>query len=256
MKLSPNAIRKPGPWFLLRCIISHLLGRSNQVIQAYRKDRIAHVELEQDLPLLINKKKPLLIDVGANVGQTISMFKRAFEQPTIHAFEPNKTLVDTKLAAAYGQDKNIVLNAAGLGAEEGVLKLNHFDQDQMCSFLPMDNSQRNPYAGEAVVNSSEVPVWTLDEYAKKHSLGAIDLLKIDTQGYDLQVLKGADALLTAGKVSFIMLEINFIPHYVGQAAFFELDAFLNKRGYALVDLYEKIWIENRLAWCNGLYQKI
>lgn len=256
MKLSPNAIRKPGPWFLLRCILSQLLGRSNQVIQSYRKDRVSHVELEQDLPLLLTKKKPLLIDVGANAGQTISMFKRVFDQPTIHAFEPNKTLVETQLATAFGQDKNIILNAAGLGAEEGVLKLNHFEQDQMCSFLPLDNGQRNPYAGEAVVNSSEVPVWTLDEYAKKHSLGAIDLLKIDTQGYDLQVLKGADALLTAGKVSFIMLEINFIPLYVGQPAFFELDAFLNKRGYALVDLYEKIWVENRLAWCNGLYQKI
>ncbi|MBB5030469.1 FkbM family methyltransferase [Prosthecobacter vanneervenii] len=241
---------------MLRCLISQLLGRSNQVLQSYRKDRISHVELELDLPLLLTKKNPLLIDVGANAGQTISMFKRVFDQPVIHAFEPNKTLVETRLAKDYGHNKNIVLNAAGLGAEPGVLKLNHFEKDQMCSFLPLDNGQLNPYAGEAVVSSSEVPVWTLDQYAHKHSLGEIDLLKIDTQGYDLQVLLGAEGLLAAGRVNFIMLEINFIPLYVGQPEFFELDSFLSKRGYALVDLYEKIWVENRIGWCNGLYQKI
>nr|WP_246437564.1 FkbM family methyltransferase [Prosthecobacter vanneervenii] len=240
----------------MRCLISQLLGRSNQVLQSYRKDRISHVELELDLPLLLTKKNPLLIDVGANAGQTISMFKRVFDQPVIHAFEPNKTLVETRLAKDYGHNKNIVLNAAGLGAEPGVLKLNHFEKDQMCSFLPLDNGQLNPYAGEAVVSSSEVPVWTLDQYAHKHSLGEIDLLKIDTQGYDLQVLLGAEGLLAAGRVNFIMLEINFIPLYVGQPEFFELDSFLSKRGYALVDLYEKIWVENRIGWCNGLYQKI
>lgn len=72
---------------------------------------------------------------------------------------------------------------------------------------------------------------------------------------EFQNLSG-NLLLMGYWLSFIMLEINFIPLYVGQPAFFELDAFLNKRGYALVELYEKIWIENRLAWCNGLYQKI
>jgi FkbM family methyltransferase len=256
MKLSPNAVRIPSPWFVLRSLVSQVLGRSNQIIQSYRKDRISHVDLEQDIRLLIPKKNPLLIDVGANTGQTIHMFKRLFERPVIHAFEPNRSLVDGQLTAAFGQDKNVTLNAAGLGAKEGTLTLHRFEKDQMSSFLPMERGERNPYADEAVVASSEVPVWTLDQYAKKHGMEKIDLLKIDTQGYDLQVLLGAEDQLAAGNVGLVMLEINFIPLYVGQPAFGDLDAFLRKRGYALVDLYEKIWVENRIGWCNGLYQKV
>lgn len=256
MKLSPNSVRTPSPWFVIRTLISQALGRSNQVLQSYRKDRVSHVDLEQDIRLLIPENAPLLIDVGANTGQTIHMFKRLFDQPVIHAFEPNCSLVETRLTASFGQDDNVTLNAAGLGAEEGVLTLHQFEKDQMSSFLPMERGTRNPYADESLVASVEVPVWTLDQYVKKHGLEKIDLLKIDTQGYDLQVLLGADEQLTAGNVGLVMLEINFIPLYVGQPAFSELDAFLRKRGYALVDLYEKIWVENRIAWCDGLYQKV
>lgn len=254
MKLGFNTVRTPSWWSVLRTLISQMLGRSRQVIQSYRTDRLSYVDLCQDLRLLIRKEDPLLIDVGANAGQTIRIFKRLFERPVIHAFEPNRALVETQLGPAFGKDKNLVLNAAGLGAEEGMLTLYEFEKDEMNSFLPIECVERNPYAHEAVVASSEAPVWTFDQYVREHGLGRIDLLKIDTQGYDLQVLIGAEAQLAAGNVAFVMLEINFIPLYQGQPTFGALDAFLRKHGYSLVDLYEKVWVDNRIAWCNGLYQ--
>jgi FkbM family methyltransferase len=236
-------------------LISQILGRSNQVIQTYRKDRISHVDMEQDLRLLIPGERPLLLDVGANKGQTIAMFKRVLGRPKIHAFEPNQSLVRTVLTPAHGQNADVVLNAGALGAAEGSLTFHQCENDELSSFLPLQDDQQNPFKDRAVTADVTVPVWTLDQYVEKHQLPPIDLLKIDTQGYDLQVLHGARAQLTAGRIGLVMLEINFVPMYAGQPTFGEVDDFLRGHGYALVDMYEKIYQNNRLAWCTGLYQK-
>lgn len=255
MKLSSQASPITSPWFLLRCLISMVLGRSNQVLQSYRKDRISHVNLEQDLRVLLPQAGALMFDVGANKGQTIAMFRRTFNQPVIHAFEPNKSLVETVLTPAHAGNSKVVINAAALGAENGSLTFNECENNELSSFLPMESSAQNPFKDDVIKASTTVPVWTLDGYVSEHKLSPLVLLKIDTQGFDLQVLQGARQQLSAGRISLVMLEINFVPMYVGQPTFGQVDAFLREHGYALVDMYEKIYQNNRLAWCTGLYQK-
>lgn len=255
MKLSSHSTSaKPG--FVLRCLASQIFGRSNQVIQTFRKDRISHWDLEQDLRLLISGEKPLLMDVGANKGQTIAMLQRVLGRPRIHAFEPNQSLVRAVLTPAHGANPDIVINAGALGAEEGRLSFHQCENDELSSFLPLQNDERNPFKDHAITSDASVPVWTLDQYAETHQLPPVDLLKIDTQGYDLQVLRGARGQLLAGRVRLVMLEINFVPMYAGQPTFGEVDDFLRAHGYALIDMYEKVYQDNRLAWCTGLYQKI
>jgi len=255
MKLTSHATHISSPWFVLRCLISMVLGRSNQVLQSYRKDRISHVNLEHDLRVLLPQTGPLMFDVGVNKGQTLAMFQRVFDMPVIHAFEPNKSLVEKVLFPAHAGSAKVVINAAALGAENGSLTFNECENNELSSFLPMESSEQNPFRDLAVSSSTTVPVWTVDGYVTEHALPQIDLLKTDTQGFDLQVLQGARQQLSAGRISLVMLEINFIPMYVGQPTFGQVDAFLREHGYALVDMYEKIYQNNRLAWCTGLYQK-
>jgi FkbM family methyltransferase len=255
IKLDTHATKNISSWFLLRCLISQALGRSNQVIRTYRRDRLSHIDLEQDLSLLIQNPRPLLLDVGANNGQTIAMFQRVFRTPIIHAFEPNKKLVESTLAAIGDANPDIVLNAAGLGAETGSMPFHEYVDDVLNSLLEMDPSEGNPFKGRAERGYTSVPVWTLDNYVAEHHLPKVDLLKIDTQGYELHVLQGAQHQLSSGGIRLVMLEINFVPMYSGQPTFAELDNFLRQQGFVLVDMYEKVYSNDRLAWCTGLYEK-
>ena len=84
-------------------------------------------------------------------------------------------------------------------------------------------------------------------------MSQIDLLKIDTQGYEMQILKGASRLLAAGKVRTILLELNFVPLYDGQVWAHEIIGYLHERGLCLVDFYEKCRLNPYLGWCTALF---
>ena len=68
-------------------------------------------------------KNPIVIDVGANEGQSIKRFKNLFEDPIIHSFEPIKEEFE-KIKNKYQYDKNIFLNNYALGEEENEKEFN------------------------------------------------------------------------------------------------------------------------------------
>jgi len=100
-----------------------------------------------------------------------------------------------------------------------------------------------------------VPVQRLDDYAAATGLEVIDLLKIDTQGYELRVLSGASRLLESGNVRAIVVELNFAPLYEGQVRSHEVVGFLHDRGFRMVDVYEKCRINPFLGWCTAVFAR-
>jgi hypothetical protein len=76
-----------------------------------------------------------------------------------------------------------------------------------------------------------VPVVTFDSFAAENSVANINLLKTDTQGYDLEELKGAEGLLQAGSISLVLTECNFERLYEGQPVFSQLLAFLESHRF-------------------------
>jgi hypothetical protein len=87
----------------------------------------------------------------------------------------------------------------------------------------------------------------------EQNIPRIDLLKVDTQGYDLQVLKGATKLLAARRIKTVLLEVNFVPMYQRQATFLELHAFISSFGYRLVDFYNQQRSDGYTAWGDACY---
>lgn len=78
---------------------------------------------------------------------------------------------------------------------------------------------------------------TLDDFCQVHGINHIDLLKIDTEGADLLVLKGAAGLLSRGGIDVIICEILFEPIYKGQAVFEDVLSFLRGNGMGFYNLY-------------------
>jgi Methyltransferase FkbM domain len=74
-------------------------------------------------------------------------------------------------------------------------------------------------AGGAVVAGTPVTVTTLDEYCAANGIERIDLLENDTQGYELEVLRGAESLMAAGRIRLVYLELIFSEMYEGLPPF-------------------------------------
>ena len=100
-----------------------------------------------------------------------------------------------------------------------------------------------------------VTVRMIDKVINEQSIQSVDLLKSDTQGFDLQVLKGASHSLGSGRIKNVMIELNFAALYHGQSNPIEIMSYLRERQFRLVDLYEKVFDGNHLACAPLCSQK-
>ena len=109
----------------------------------------------------------------------------------------------------------------------------------MSSFLEPDpdvfGRYRKKGADARVVATEMVPVERLDALAEADGFRP-DVLKVDTQGSELLVLKGAENSLASVVVAEI--EVSFFRRYVGQPVFAEIEAWMNERGFELVELHK------------------
>lgn len=103
-------------------------------------------------------------------------------------------------------------------------------------------------------SSVEVDFLTLDGYCLDNKINHIDLLKIDTQGYELAVLKGAHDTLRSKRARIVIMEINFVTLYEEQSSFEDLYHYMRDSGYKLSGLYDRSFCGDRsLMYCNGLF---
>lgn len=153
----------------------------------------------------ISAKSPkTIVDVGANEGQ-FAQLCLLHTEATVFSFEPHpRTFQKLKSKIANSRWKGF---ECGLGSTPGSFILyDHAGQNgtQHASFQKgvFDSVHLKEF------DQFEVQVRTLDEVAATTGLEKIDLLKIDVEGFEFEVLKGASHLLKAGKINMIMFEFN------------------------------------------------
>jgi FkbM family methyltransferase len=216
-----------------------------------RRDTVGGAALPDDLSLLVPGDDPVIFDVGANVGQSIELFSQVFKSPRIFAFEPSERC-QTALRNKYN-DGAVKLFPFALGSHEQKAELREYELSTLNSLLPLDDSACNRFREQRLLRCAPVEIRTVDAMRSEMNLAGIDILKIDTQGFDLEVLKGASQSLCEGCVSVIQIELNFLPMYVGQAGAQEITNHLKGLGFSLVDYYEKERHGPVLAWCTALF---
>jgi FkbM family methyltransferase len=150
-----------------------------------------------------------VVDVGANHG-LFSLEAAHFVGPSgrIHAFEPARRTRATLAAnlRANGLDDRVEVYPMALGAAPGMARLRiHHEQSGLNSLADDDiRWNRRRLAADAV---EDVAVTTLDDHAAARGLGSIDFLKIDVEGFERDVLRGARGLLGRRGVRWIMVEV-------------------------------------------------
>lgn len=200
-----------------------------------------------DITTLTGSNSPIIFDVGANVGETIKLFKEHMPHSIIHAFEPSDDTFKVLQGATSGMS-NIHYNNFALGRNTDELILHKSSLSGMTSLL----NPGKDYWGE-VVERIPVLVSTLDDYCFNRDIQSIDILKLDTQGFDLEVLRGAKRLLEGGKIHILLIEIIFNDIYEGQSLPEEIFSFLRKWGFRLVAFYGCHMKDGYASWTDALF---
>ena len=196
-----------------------------------------------------------VFDVGANTGQTSVEFLHCFPHATIHSFEPFRDAFDKLTQAAAGQVRiKPVQSALGEAVGERVLYMNA--ESATNSLLPnapeADHFQPKGFA--TAKGTTTIAISTVDAYCAQQSIDCIDLLKMDTQGYELKVLQGAERMLTGGKVAAVFSEVLFAPIYQNQTYFHDVYNHLWALGFRLVNLYGvEMNPQKYSSWCDALF---
>jgi FkbM family methyltransferase len=207
-----------------------------------------HPDPWEDLTSFLKDEKiPVLFDIGANVGQTALTMRGMFPRAIIHAFEPSPSTF-AKLETAVSADRNVVLNNCGIGAQEGTLEFSDNTHSDMSSFLPL-----GPEGWGEVQGKIAVPVVTIDGYCVKNAVSRIDVLKIDTQGFDFEVLKGAERMLSNAQIRLVFMEVTFARLYEGLPRFDAIFGLLADRAYRLVAVYDHHRHNRILSWTDVMF---
>jgi FkbM family methyltransferase len=208
---------------------------------------VGGVELLHDAQILLrNVDRPLLFDVGANVGQTTLAMLDHFRSPRIHAFEPSPATCQL-LQRAVGARAGVTVVPSALGEHEGVQPF-HVTKDYSVN----DSLLVPAWQGEDSV--VDVRVETVMGYCARGTIERIDLLKIDAQGYDLHVLRGARTMLDEKRITLVACEVNQTHLYEGQPTIRDVLAFADDVGYELVGFYEQTYVADALSYFDILFR--
>ena len=205
--------------------------------------------------LLNGISEPTVFDVGANKGQIVEKYRCAFPRAKIYAFEPFPE-VYRELAGNVSGDKKTFPCKLALGSSPAKKALRVNASSPTNSLLDTEDSAAS-YWGEGLMETTgtvDVDIATIDEFCRDRKIKNIDVLKIDTQGTELEVLKGAAGMLSAGRIQLIYTEMIVAPSYKGQGKPHELMGFLDSVGYDLSGLYN-LWSHNdgRLLQMDAIF---
>ena len=167
----------------------------------------------------------LVVDVGAYEGRWTEMVRRVFPATRVLMVEAQ-------------HEKEAALNAVArkhVGAVDVAIALLGPEAGRTVAFHAMES-------GSSVLNEQsdvprtthQIPMQRLDDLLRERSLGPVALLKLDVQGYELEVLRGGAVALSQAAV--VLLETSFLEFNRGGATFAEVVAFMSEHGFCVYDI--------------------
>jgi FkbM family methyltransferase len=173
------------------------------------------------------------LDVGAHVGSYAHAVRRQGFAGVIVSCEPsNASLPTLRARAARDERWQVVASAIGATTSSAVLKLSK--NEQSSSLLPMLARHLQSAPKSFNIGSQVVSVLTVDDLVDGLSLESPIAVKIDTQGYELEVLRGAKSVL--GVIAVVELELSLVPLYEGGPLYDEILEAMWDRGFRLCDV--------------------
>lgn len=230
----------------------HILKRIFSTVTGYWIHKISSLPIGADLFLDIHHRfkygsLKTMFDVGANTGQTLDWFRMNEPEAKIYCFEPvSAPYNDLKTKAR--KDSNSIVEQIAFGEQSGEKVMKLFDMDSSLNSLSDRAMNQNIDAYEETVK-----IDTLDNYCLKNGISKIDFLKIDTEGYELNVLEGSVNMLNNAAISFIYCEIGFLKQNERNTYFADLTEWLADKNYHFFGLYQLVSNGWGIEFGNALF---
>ncbi|MEK7676801.1 MAG: FkbM family methyltransferase [Verrucomicrobiota bacterium] len=199
------------------------------------------------LTRLIGPHLHSVFDIGANLGNWTALLLEANPECVTYAFEPSPQTY-LSLKSRYKSWPNVRVFQTGLGDQKGTLQFHDYgDNSGLSSFLSREGS-----VGLKAERVIEVPITTLDAFCAEHSLSHIDFVKVDTEGYEMAVLRGMSSSLGQRRISMIQFEYGgtWLDAFENLA---NANQLLQRHGYCLFRLrqtgLEKVNYDSRRHEC-------
>lgn len=198
----------------------------------------------------------LVLDVGANTGQFVQELRSDIGYAgRVVSFEPLADEFAELTKKANGDALWETRNCA-LGDTDGTAMIHVAANSLSSSLLEMKEAHLNAAAESKYIDLAKIDVCTLDSiFSSVHHDEREVFLKIDTQGFESRVLKGAERSLNS--IDTIQLEMSVVPVYDSETLFTDLYAYMTGLGYYLVSITEVFWDERtgELLQVDGLFRK-
>lgn len=194
-----------------------------------------------------------VVDVGANRGQFSLVARHCFPEATIAAFEPLPGPAE-RFKRVFAADRRVRFHQYALGQQGDVATMHVSCKDDSSSMLPITSRQRSIFPGTGEAGTITVGVRRLVDLVQAGELESPALLKMDVQGYELEVLKGCEDLLDG--FSYVYAEGSFVELYEGQALADDLICWLRQREFRLRGVYAVVFdAQGRAVQADMLFEK-
>jgi FkbM family methyltransferase len=179
----------------------------------------------------LNLKLDSVVDVGANIGQFTSAVLAHYPEARITSVEAIPA-VYSKLAELLVGYPNVAVFQAALGEirKRGTFFVNEYTHSS--SFLPLASGHTKAFPEAQRTQPVELEIIPLDELLNENGIDSPDLLKLDVQGFEMEVLLGARRTLPT--VRWVLLETAFTKLYEGEMLFSEYHSYLSGLGFRFV----------------------
>jgi len=187
----------------------------------------------------------VIFDVGANVGQTAKTYRQLFPSAQIWSFEPFPASYESLCRSLSDQEFHPIPLA--LSDQVASTTLNIGAASITNSLL-----RRETDSGKTILIQTD----TVDHFCSEHGIPSIDILKVDVEGAENRVFKGAQKMFSQGAIRSVFVEVYFDPVYEGMPLMWDLHAQLSEFGFRLYGLYSLYAGKNGLlSFGNALYMQ-
>lgn len=182
-------------------------------------ERLEEVALRRSLERARGERF-VAFDVGANKGSYINLLQHcaAGRPMDVHAFEPDPELSE-RLVHAFSADPNVRIVGKGVSDKEGTATFHKHAHTVLSSFHVAE-AHPSSYRDKTVSTSFDVPLTTIDSYCAANGIDRVDHLKIDTEGHDLFVLRGAQRMLQERRIGAVQFEFSEM-NLISRTSFFD-----------------------------------
>jgi len=197
-----------------------------------------------EIRTLVGRDDPVIVEIGANRGQTTVEMLKAMPGATIYAFEPDPRAV-AKFRRAIQENPRVHLFECAIGAVNGTAafhqssgvehKAEYLQGWDQSGSIRRPNSHLQIYPWVKFEKQIEVPITTLDTWSEQHLLTAADFIWADVQGAESDLIQGAARFLRS--VRYLYTEYSNEECYEGQATLGQLAGML--KDFDLVTRYPK-----------------